>query len=57
MSEKTRGALPWVLASPRRAQPMALTGRALATVCGGRLTHVDPRVRVVRARDAAPPAP
>jgi dihydroorotase len=29
-----------------------LTGRALATVCGGRLTHVDPRVRVVRAREA-----
>jgi dihydroorotase len=30
-----------------------LTGRALATVCGGRLTHADPRVRVVRARDVA----
>ncbi len=30
-----------------------LTGRALATVCGGRLTHVDPSVRVSRARGAA----
>ena len=27
-----------------------LTGRALATVCGGRLTHMDPAVRVSRAR-------
>jgi dihydroorotase len=30
-----------------------LTGRALATVCGGRLTHADPAVRVTRARGGA----
>jgi dihydroorotase len=30
-----------------------LTGRALATVCGGRLTHLDPVVRVARARREA----
>ncbi len=30
-----------------------LTGRALATVCGGRLTHNDPGVRVARARREA----
>jgi len=30
-----------------------LTGRALATVCGGRLTHVDTSVRVSRARREA----
>jgi dihydroorotase len=29
-----------------------LEGRALATICGGRLTHVDPAVRVSRARGA-----
>ncbi len=34
-----------------------LTGRALATVCGGRLTHVDPAVRVARARRGAAVAP
>jgi dihydroorotase len=36
-----------------RATPFAgwtLRGRALATVCGGRLTHADPSVRVTRAR-------
>jgi len=31
-----------------------LAGRALATVCGGRLTHVDPAVRVARARRETP---
>ncbi len=30
-----------------------LRGRALATICGGRLTHVDPAVRVSRARGTA----
>ena len=34
-----------------------LTGRALATVCGGRLTHVDPAVGVARARRGAAAAP
>ena len=34
-----------------------LTGRALATVCGGRLTHADPAVRVARARRGAVAAP
>jgi dihydroorotase len=34
-----------------------LRGRALATVCGGRLTHVDPAVRVARARRDAVAAP
>jgi dihydroorotase len=34
-----------------------LTGRALATVCGGRLTHADPAVRVARARRGAAEAP
>jgi len=34
-----------------------LTGRALATVCGGRLTHVDPAVRVARSRRGAAEAP
>ena len=34
-----------------------LTGCALATVCGGRLTHVDPAVRVARARRGAVAAP
>ncbi len=30
-----------------------LTGRAMATVCGGRLTHAEPAVRVARARGSA----
>ena len=34
-----------------------LHGRALATVCGGRLTHVDPAVRVARTRRDAAAAP
>jgi dihydroorotase len=34
-----------------------LSGRALATVCGGRLTHVDPAVRVARARRGAVATP
>jgi len=33
-----------------------LTGRALATICGGRLTHVDPAV-AWHARGAAPSRP
>jgi dihydroorotase len=39
--------------SQGRNSPFAgwkLKGRALATICGGRLTHVDPAVRVSRAR-------